>query len=222
MLNGKFRIAARTSPLALKQVGEAAGYIKALYPEFCYEVIGITTWGDRDKITPISDIEGSDFFTREVDEAVLSGEADFAVHSAKDLPDAIPGGLVVAAITEPLDSHDALVSKNNLKLAELPLGARIGASSARRKSQLKAYRNDFQIIDIRGNIEERLAALDGGGLDAVIVAACALMRLGLEDRIAQRVPFNILKPHPKQGSLAVVAKKNDKEIQGLFDRRRAR
>lgn len=222
MLNKKFRIAARTSPLALRQVDEAAACIRGFYPGFDYEVIGIQTRGDKDKITPISDMEGSDFFTREIDEAVLRGGADFAVHSAKDLPDEIPRGLVVAAITEPLDTHDALVSRNDLKLDELPLGAKIGASSKRRKEQLKKYRPDFQIVDIRGNIEERIAVLDDGELDGIIVAACALTRLGLEDRIAERVPFNILKPHPKQGSLTVVAKKNDKEIQGLFGRRRTR
>ena len=139
-------------------------------------------------------------------------EIDFAVHSAKDLPDKIRDGLFIAAITKPLDQSDCLVSKNNLKLKELPAGARIGVSSLRRKAQLKAFRNDLQLVDIRGNIQERLKKLDGVGLDAIIVATCALIRLGLENKISERIPSEILKPHPLQGSLAVVARESDTEL----------
>jgi len=180
--------------------------------------IGIDTSGDRDKITPISDIEGNDFFTAEIDEVLLRGDIDFAVHSAKDLSDQIPVGLVIAAITESIDPYDALVSKNNLKIGELGVRAKIGASSLRRKTQLKKYRIDFQIVDIRGNVEERLEKLDKDGLDAIIVASCALLRLGLEDRITQRIPFEILRPHPLQGSLAIEVRDNDKKIINLFSK----
>ncbi|MBI4335752.1 MAG: hydroxymethylbilane synthase, partial [Candidatus Omnitrophica bacterium] len=140
MLNRAVRIGTRTSPLALRQVDEVAGFIKTSHPEFRFEVIGIDTYGDKDKKTPISDLEGSDFFTREIEDALLKREIDFAVHSAKDLPDVIPRGLRVAALTESVDPYDALVSRGNLKLDELPPGARIGASSQRRKEQLKKYR----------------------------------------------------------------------------------
>lgn len=221
-----YKIGTRTSPLALRQVEEIVSCIKRLYPDFSYETVGIDTYGDRDRITPISEIEGTDFFTREIDDALLKGEIDLAVHSAKDLPDKMPEGLTIAVITKSLDPYDALVSKGNLKIERLPLGARIGTSSLRRKIQLKKYRGDFQIIDIRGNIEERLQGLDYGyqppnsnhklTLDAIVIAACALVRLGLEERITQRIAFEILKPHPLQGSLAVVIRKEDLKLAELL------
>lgn len=218
MLSRTLRIGTRNSPLALKQVEEALGYLREFYPEIKAEIIGIDTYGDKDKITPISEIGGADFFTREIDEALLKGDIDLAVHSAKDLPSQIPVGLVIAAITESIDPYDALVSKNNLKIGELGVRAKIGASSLRRKTQLKKYRIDFQIVDIRGNVEERLEKLDKDGLDAIIVASCALIRLGLQHRITQKIPFEILKPHPLQGSLAIEARENDKEIINLFSK----
>ena len=209
MANRILKVGSRTSPLALKQAEEV---ISSLRSPLGFEVVGINTYGDEDKITPISDMEGKDFFTREIDEALSAGEIDFAVHSAKDLPDKIPGGLAIAAITKSIDPYDALVSKGDLKLDELKKFAKIGASSNRRKAQLKRYRRDFQIVDVRGNIQERLKKLDEGGLDAIIIAGCALKRLGLEDRIAQRIPFEILKPHPLQGALAIETRDNDKEL----------
>lgn len=202
-----FRIGTRRSPLALRQVIEAVSYLREFYPDLRTKTVCIDTYGDKDKTTPISAIEGTDFFTREIDEALLRNEIDFAVHSAKDLPDKIPYGLYIAAITKSIDPYDVLVSKNNLKLDELPHGAKIGASSQRRKAQLKAYRNDFKILDIRGNIQERLKILQETELEAIIVAGCALMRLGLEHKITERISFEILRPHPLQGSLAIVARK---------------
>ena len=212
MFNRKFKIGTRTSPLALKQVDEAAACIREFYLGFNYEAVGIETRGDKDKITSISDMEGSDFFTREIDEALLVGEIDFAVHSAKDLPDILPKGLVIAAMTRPLDKHDALVSKNNLKIDELPYGARIGASSKRRKEQLKRFRKDLQVADIRGNVNERLQISEAGELDGIIVAACALLRLGLGHKITEMIPFEILKPHPLQGSLALVVRSDKADL----------
>ncbi|MFA4887957.1 MAG: hydroxymethylbilane synthase [Candidatus Omnitrophota bacterium] len=241
-----YRIGTRTSPLALRQVEEILQALRkfyphtkdfgvGVYPDFNpvrnnifpgsivkisngvkAEIIGIDTYGDRDKTTPISQIEGTDFFTREIDEALLKGRVDFAVHSAKDLAGMPREGLVVAAQTKPVDAYDALVSKNSLKLAELPRGARIGTSSFRRKAQLSRYRDDFDIADIRGNIQERLEKLDNGDLDGIIIAACALVRLGLEHRITQRIPFEILKPHPLQGALAIVVRARDLELHNLL------
>ena len=211
-----YRIGARKSPLSLKQVAEIIQKLKLFYPHFKYEIVGIDTTGDIDKLTPISEVEGSDFFTKEIEESLLKDEIDFAVHSAKDLPDIIPKGLMIAAITKSIDPYDALVSKGNLKIDELPKGAKIGASSMRRKIQLKRYREDFQIIDIRGNIQERLEKLDKDSLDAIVVAACALVRLDLEKRITQRIPFSILTPHPLQGSLAIEIREDDYKLKELF------
>ena len=181
-----------------------------------FEVKTYKTPGDMDKTTPISEIEGSDFFTREIDEILLKGDIDFAVHSAKDLPDDLKDGLVIAAVTSSIDPYDVLVSKSGLRLDELPPGTKIGTSSFRRKTQLKKYRNDFEIVDIRGNIEERIKILDNSDLDAIVIAAAGLLRLGLEHRITQRIPFEIITLHPLQGALAVVARARDLQLLNLL------
>lgn len=186
--------------------------LRGCYPGLEAEVVKIDTDGDRDKTTSISGIEGSDFFTRDIDEAILKGDVDFAIHSAKDLPDKLPEGLTVVTITESIDPQDVLVSKHGLKLDELPYKAKIGTSSLRRKQGLKKYRSDLQIVDIRGNIEERLEKLDQDDLDAIVIAAAGLLRLGLEHRITERIPFEIITPHLLQGRLAIAARKNDEDI----------
>jgi len=211
-----YRVGTRTSPLALKQVEEVFGMLKKFYPGTEQEVIGIDTYGDKDKVTPVSDIEGTDFFTREIDEALLKNEIDFAVHSAKDLPDELRNGLVISALTECLDPYDALVSKYGLKLEELPNDARIGTSSGRRKDGLKRFMPGLHIVDIRGNIEQRLKILEGNDLDGIVIAACALMRLGLETRITQRIPLDVINSHPMQGSLAIVTRQDKKDLIDLF------
>ena len=192
----KIRLGTRPSLLALKQTEEV---VRLLGIESC-EIKVYNTSGDMNKITPISEIEGTNFFTDTIEKALLDGEIDIAVHSAKDMPDKIPYGLIIAAVTKSIDLYDALVSKKNLKLEELPEGTKIGTSSKRRKEQLKKFRNDFQIVDIRGNIEERLKKFDNDtDLDAIVIAAAGLIRLGLEYRITHRIPFEIIKPHPLQG-----------------------
>lgn len=207
-----YKIGTRKSPLALKQVEEVSDALKQFYPAINTEVIRIDTYGDQDKNTPISDVEGSDFFTKEIDEALLKRKIDFAVHSAKDLPEKVKKGLITAAITKGLDPHDVLVSKKGFRLDELRRGARIGTSSRRRKDGLKKHRPDLRVEDIRGNIGERLAKLDNSGLDGIVTAGCALFRLGLESRIAHIIPFEIIEPHPLQGTLALVARKDDRHI----------
>lgn len=212
MFTRTLRVATRSSPLAIRQAHEAFEILRKFYPALKFKIVTVETYGDKDKITPLSEVEGSDFFTREIELALLEGRVDFAVHSAKDLPEKLPAGLIVAAITKAKDAQDALVSKGNLRLGELKSGAKIGASSLRRKRQLKRYKADFQVVDIRGNIQERLEKLDRNGLDAIVVAACALARLGLEKRIAERIPQHIFPPHPLQGALAVEVRKDQKEL----------
>lgn len=180
-----------------------------------FEVKTYSTSGDMDKATPISEIEGGDFFTDAIEEALLRGEIDLAVHSAKDLPEEMKEGLVVCATTGSIDSYDVLVSKNDLKLDELPGGAKIGTSSQRRKEQLKAYRSDLRIVDLRGDIEERLRKLEETDLDAIVIAAAGLVRLGLDDHITQRLSFDILRPHPLQGRLAIQVKRDNEDIISL-------
>ena len=206
------KIGTRPSPLALKQTEE----IKARLPNISMETIAIRTRGDMDKISGLSSMEGSDFFTREIEDALLNSEIDAAVHSAKDLEDRIPDGLTIAAVTPSLSQFECLVSTGGFLLKDLPSGARVGTSSRNRREAVKRFRPDLEVGDIRGDIEERLRQLDDGRFDAVIVAHAALIRLGLESRIAEIIPKDIMRPHPFQGSLAIEVRSEDKAMLKLF------
>lgn len=212
------RVGTRTSPLALAQVREIAHILKKVAPSVSLRVIKMNTAGDLDKVTPISGLEGTDFFTREIDRALLSGKIDLAIHSAKDLPDVIPEGMIIAATTRSVDPYDVLVSRSGLKLRDLPKGAKVGTSSERRKAQLHAFRPDLKLVDIRGTMGERLEKLELQGLDAIVIAAAGLVRLGLGGRITERISLKILRPHPLQGSLAVAVRKDDEKLQRLFSK----
>jgi len=221
------KIGARPSKLSLKQVEEVIEKLRNLTKvSYTFEIKTYKTTGDIDKETSISEIEGSDFFTDTIEKALLNNEIDVAVHSAKDLPDVIPKGLKIVAITKSLNPFDALVVREELKkfgrLDKLPKGAVVGASSIRRKEALRKYRDDLIIKDIRGNIDERLEKLDKGEYDGIIVAACALIRLRLENRISQIIPFNIVQPHPLQGCLAIEAREDDYEIEQIFSKLNSR
>ncbi len=194
------RIITRQSPLALLQVEE----LQRMLPDTLrWEVKKTVSYGDRHKDVSLMDRSvAADFFTRELDEALLDGRADVAVHSAKDLPYPLPAGLEVIALTEAKDKTDSLVTRHGETLATLPPGSRIGTSSAVRKAELLALRTDIEVVPIRGTIEERIAQVDDGKVDALIVATCALNRLGLSHRASERLPF---RTHPLQGNLAVTA-----------------
>jgi len=203
----EIRVGTRPSPLALKQAQEAISALKSIYPDAVYATHRIKTTGDTDKTTPISEVEDSDFFTKELDDALLDGEIDIAVHSSKDLPAGLREGLAVWIETGSISRRDALISKNGLKFTKLPEMSKIGSSSRRRKAQVKALRDDLMIVDIRGTIEERIALVDSGKIDALIVAEAALIRLGLESRIAEILPNEYFETHPKQGRLSLVVRK---------------
>lgn len=213
-----YKIGCRTSQLAFKQVDEILKKIAKLHPDFIAEVAGIATYGDKDKKTPISEIEGTDFFTKEIDQYLLDKKIDLAIHSAKDLPDKLAKGIRLAALTKSIELCDVLVAKNNLKLEQLPYGATIGTSSKRRKFQLKKYRKDFKIVDIRGNVPRRLEILRGKNskLDAIVIAAAGLIRLNREDEISQKLPVDIMQPHPLQGALALTVREEDKELEKIL------
>ncbi len=205
------KILTRPSQLALKQVEEFVSY----FPELNYEILEIASFGDKHKeISLFSDI-ATDFFTREIDQALLNNEGDIAVHSAKDLPFPLPAGLQIIALLQANDKTDALVSKNDLKLNQLSAGARIGTSSLNRKKQIKKLRQDIEIIEIRGNIEERLNLLDQGLIDSLIVATCALNRVDLKSRISEILP---IETHPLQGNLAIVAREDKSDLKILFNK----
>jgi hydroxymethylbilane synthase len=205
----RLRIATRGSPLALAQSGGIARRIEeALGVET--ELVLVRTSGDRIENVSLAKLGGKGLFVKEIEEALLEGRADLAVHSAKDLPAAIAPGLVLAAFPERGDPRDALVGRGARRgLADLPRGARVGTGSVRRRSQLCALRPDLEIVPLRGNVDTRLRKLEEEGLDAVILACAGLDRLGLAGRIHERVDPNLLLPSVGQGTLAIEAREGD-------------
>ncbi|HRZ98899.1 MAG TPA: uroporphyrinogen-III C-methyltransferase, partial [Paludibacter sp.] len=206
---GKLKVISRQSPLALLQVKEVFDF----FSEINYDLIKLESYGDKNKQLSLLDNPPVDIFTRELDNAILSGEADMAIHSAKDLPYPLPIGLEVISLFDAFDQTDSLVSRQNLTLRKLPAGARIGTSSTTRKKELLALRPDVEVVSIRGTIEERIAQVDSGFIDALIVATCALKRLNFSQRIAEVLPFET---HPLQGNLAIVARENRTDLKNIF------
>lgn len=208
-IGNPLRVVCRNSPLSIRQVEE----LFSALPAVTYEMLKRASFGDKNKHISLMDNIAGDFFTRELDQALLNNEADIAVHSAKDLPYPLPAGLELYCLTEAADQTDALVSKGNQTLSRLPAGARVGTSSQTRKTELLELRPDVTVVSIRGTINERLALVDNGDIDALIVATCALKRLGISHRIAEVLPF---RTHPLQGHLAVVGKRERPELKTIF------
>jgi len=208
----RIKVGTRSSRLALAQVDEIQTELKGI----SFEVVTIETKGDKDKETSLSLRENSDFFTYEIEQALLNKQVDIAIHSAKDLEDSPPPELEIIALTMSLSPFDCLVSQGNLTLDTLPNLSKVGTSSQNRKNSLIKYRNDLIIKDIRGNIDERLAQLDRGEFEAVIVAQAALMRLGYKKRISQVISSKIIKPHILQGRLAVQIRKDRDDLREIF------
>ncbi|MGA3236284.1 MAG: hydroxymethylbilane synthase [Bryobacteraceae bacterium] len=191
-------IASRGSQLALWQARWVSGRLTALGHACHIEIIKTT--GDKITDVPLAQVGGKGLFTKEIEEALLDGRADLAVHSLKDLPTELPAGLALAAVPEREDPHDAVVGR---KLADLPPGATVGTSSLRRAAQLRRLRPDLNIESIRGNLDTRLRKLDEGRYDAIMLAAAGLKRLGWEARIAEILPAETMCPAVGQGALAV-------------------
>ncbi|RGX93592.1 uroporphyrinogen-III C-methyltransferase [Segatella copri] len=200
-MNKKIRVIARGSRLSRLQVEE----VFKNFPELAYEIKYLESYGDKNQqISLLNGEAPADIFTRELDDAIRQGDADIAIHSAKDLPYPLPEDIEVIALFPAFDTTDSLVSRNHKKLAELPAGSIIGTSSPLRKKGLNELRPGLTIKGIRGCIEERVQQVKDGKYDAAIVATCALKRLGMEDEIAEVLPFPT---HPLQGFLAITAKK---------------
>lgn len=200
-MNKKIRVIARGSRLSRLQVEE----VFKNFPELAYEIKYLESYGDKNQqISLLNGEAPADIFTRELDDAIRQGDADIAIHSAKDLPYPLPEDIEVIALFPAFDTTDSLVSRDHKKLAELPAGSIIGTSSPLRKKGLNELRPDLTIKGIRGCIEERVQQVKDGKYDAAIVASCALKRLGMEDEIAEVLPFPT---HPLQGFLAITAKK---------------
>lgn len=209
-MNKKIRVIARGSRLSRLQVEE----VFKNFPELAYEIKYLESYGDKNQqISLLNGEAPADIFTRELDDAIRQGDADIAIHSAKDLPYPLPEDIEVIALFPAFDTTDSLVSRGHKKLAELPAGSIIGTSSPLRKKGLNELRPDLTIKGIRGCIEERVQQVKDGKYDAAIVATCALKRLGMEDEIAEVLPFPT---HPLQGFLAVTAKKGSQDLKQAF------
>jgi hydroxymethylbilane synthase len=205
----RIRIATRGSALALAQAGSVARAVaEALGCET--ELVPIVTSGDRLVDTPLARIGGKGLFVKEIEEALLDGRADLAVHSAKDLPAALPPGLVLAAFPARADPRDALIGREpGAQLRSLPRGARVGTGSARRSSQLLALRPDLVLVPLRGNVDTRLRRLEGRELDAILLACAGLDRLGRADAIHERIDPGLVLPAVGQGTLALETRAED-------------
>ncbi|MBI4617753.1 MAG: hydroxymethylbilane synthase [Planctomycetes bacterium] len=211
----KIRIATRGSELALAQARLVAGLLSARHPNVAVELVLVESEGDRDRATPLAALGGTGVFTRKIQEAVLSGSADLAVHSAKDLPTGQTPELVLAAVPARGPREDVLVAGRR-RLADLPAGSRIGTSSPRRQAFLAALRNDLVFEPVRGNVPTRIRKRAEGEYDALVLARAGLERLGLAREIDQVFGPEMILPAVGQGALAVEAREDDRQLRDIL------
>ncbi len=209
------KVATRKSQLALWQAEWVKAEIERKHPRVTVELVRIITSGDKILDVPLAQVGGKGLFVKEIEEALLDGRADLAVHSLKDVPVVFPTGLVLKVITEREDLRDAFVSADGTKLAALAHGARIGTSSLRRKAQLLHWRPDLEIVSIRGNVQTRLRKVNELGLAGVILAAAGLKRLGYGDRITETLPVKLSLPAIGQGALGIETREGDAAIDAI-------
>lgn len=209
------RIATRKSALALWQAEHVAERLRQAHPGLRVELLGMVTRGDRILDSPLAKIGGKGLFVKELEEGLLEGRADLAVHSMKDVPMAFPDGLGLAAILAREDPRDAFVANHYAHPGSLPSNARVGTSSLRRQCQLAARYPQWQIASLRGNVNSRLAKLDAGEFDAIILAAAGLQRLGLANRITQILEPEFSLPAIGQGAIGVECRQHDSRVHQL-------
>lgn len=215
-MKNKLVVGSRGSQLALTQTEQFVHEVKKASPGLEIEIVRIVTAGDREQHKQWDAVEGTGVFVKELENALLAGKIDFAVHSLKDMPVDVPSGLCLTAITRRVDPRDVLITKGGKSLEELPAGAKIGTGSPRRTIQLKAYRPDVVPVPIRGNVDTRLRKVTRGELDGVIIAAAGVSRLGWAERISQFLPVDEFLPAVGQGALAIESRCDDKEITVLL------
>ncbi len=216
MANNTIRIATRKSPLAMWQAEYVRDRLMEIHPDLTVELLGMSTQGDKILDSPLAKIGGKGLFVKELEQRMLEGDADIAVHSMKDVPVEFPEGLHLSVICEREDPRDAFVSNHYASLEDLPQNAKVGTSSMRRQSQIRAIRPDLQIIDLRGNVNTRLRKLDEGNYDAIILAAAGLIRLGFEERITQTLETDVSLPAIGQGAVGIECRSNDERINNLI------
>lgn len=210
------RIATRKSPLALWQAEFVRDRLMEIHRDLKVELLKVVTEGDKILDTPLAKIGGKGLFVKELENCLLDGRADIAVHSMKDVPVELPQGLHLPVICEREDPRDAFVAGAYPNLESLPNGARVGTSSLRRQCQLHAYRPDLDIVSLRGNVNSRLMKLDRGDYDAIILACAGLIRLGMGDRITQYLPTHISLPAIGQGAVGIECRSDDTRINALI------
>jgi hydroxymethylbilane synthase len=210
------RIATRKSPLALWQAEHVKSRLQENFPGLQVELVTMSTQGDKILDTPLAKIGGKGLFVKELEQGILEGRADIAAHSIKDVPMEFPAGLFLATIMEREEPCDAFVSNQHNSIDELPQGAVVGTSSLRRRCQLLSRRPDLVIKDLRGNVNSRLAKLDNGDYDAIVLACAGLVRLEMEDRIRQRIDSSIMLPAVGQGAIGLEARADDSETVAMI------
>jgi len=213
-------VGSRQSSLALTQTQQVIEQLEQIAIgegwDLQFSIRKIVTQGDRILDVTLSKVGGKGLFVKEIEQALLDGEIDLAVHSMKDVPSVLPEGLTIGAVPKRVDPRDALISRGNLPLAELPHGARVGTSSLRRACQLKAYRPDLQLESIRGNIDTRLKKLETEGFDAILLAAAGLQRIGWLDRVSEYLSPELCVPAVGQGALGIECREGDSQIMELL------
>jgi hydroxymethylbilane synthase len=210
------RVGTRGSALAIQQTQIAVDALRDAWPDLNVDVVPIRTTGDRIQDVPLAKIGDKGLFVKEIEDALLDGRIDWAVHSVKDLPSVLPAGLTVGMLAARSDPRDALVARHGLNLATLPENAVIGTSSLRRRAQLLHWRPDLSIVPIRGNVDTRLRKLETDGLDGIVVAVAGLLRMGWQGRISDIIPPEISLPAVGQGALGVEMRSDDAEAHALF------
>lgn len=210
------KIATRKSALALWQAEYVKSLLEQAHPGLQVELLPMVTKGDQILDSPLSKVGGKGLFIKELEIAMMEGKADIAVHSMKDVPMEFPQGFDIHAICEREDPSDALVSDSYTNINDLPNEAVVGTSSLRRQCQLKHFRPDLIIKDLRGNVNTRLQKLDDGQYDAIILASAGLIRLGMTQRIQQSIPFNISLPAVGQGAVGIECRNDDTELRDLL------
>lgn len=212
----KLRLATRGSKLALAQANAVSGMLRTAHPGLEIDLNIIQTKGDVVQDRAISSIGDKGLFVKEIEQALLNGEADFAVHSCKDLESTTPAGLILAAFPSRADARDVVISRHGVGLHALPHGARVGTSSLRRACQIKYLRPDVQIVTLRGNVDTRLRKAQTDDYDAIVLAAAGLERLGLDQQVTEVLDVDIFVPMVAQGALAIECRSDDREVRDLF------
>ncbi len=212
------RIGSRGSRLALWQTDFVRGLIESEFPEIKIEVFQIRTTGDKNLDLPLSKIGGKEVFVKEIEEALLQREIDLAVHSMKDVPTVLPGGLIIGAVAERHDPRDALISNGDIRFYELPKGAKVGTSSLRRQAQILYLRPELQIVPLRGNVDTRLRKLKTERLDSVVLALAGLERMGFKNEVTESFPVDVFIPAPGQGAIAVECREDDVEVAQILSK----